>query len=98
MKPAVAAAPTVFRSVWDALEATPELAAHMRLRSDLMIQLGERIKKQGWTQAEAAARCGLTQPRINELLRGRIDRFSLDALVKIASALGLRLKVQLMAA
>lgn len=98
MKAAAAAAPTVFGSVWDALEATPELAAHMQLRSDLMIQLSERIKNQGWTQAEAAARCGLTQPRVNELLRGRIDRFSLDALVKIASALGLRLQVQLMAA
>jgi len=67
----------------------------MRLRSELMGELGERIRRQGWTQAEAAALCGLTQPRINELVRGRIDRFSMDALVKIALALGLQLRVEL---
>lgn len=88
----------VFASVWDALEDTPEVAAHMRLRSDLMIQLSELIRHQGWTQAEAASRCGLTQPRINELVRGRIDRFSIDALVKIAAALGQRLRIELAAA
>ncbi|EQD80597.1 XRE family transcriptional regulator, partial [mine drainage metagenome] len=52
----------------------------------------------GWTQKEAAARCHLTQPRINDLLRGRISRFSLDALVNIASSLGLRIHVELEAA
>ena len=56
------------------------------------------VKKDGWTQAEAAKRCGVTQPRINDLLRGRISRFSLDALVNIAAALGRKVKVRLEAA
>jgi predicted XRE-type DNA-binding protein len=42
------------------------------------------FQNSGWTQAEAAERCNLTHPRINDLLRGRISRFSLDALVNIA--------------
>ena len=52
--------------------------------------LAARVKQHGWTQAEAASRCGVTQPRINDLLRGRVSRFSLDALVNIATALGCR--------
>jgi predicted XRE-type DNA-binding protein len=56
------------------------------------------IKRNGWTQKEAAKRCGVTQPRINDLLRGRISRFSIDALVNIAAALGRKVKVQLEAA
>src|ERR1039457_6240267 len=51
-----------------------------------------------WTQAEAASRCGVTQPRINDLLRGRVSGFSLDALVNIATALGCRVRIDLDAA
>jgi predicted XRE-type DNA-binding protein len=84
-----------FANVWDAIEDTPEEAANLTLRSDLMDQIEELIKESGWTQAEAAKRCGVTQPRINDLLRGRISRFSLDALVNIASALGRKVTVSL---
>jgi predicted XRE-type DNA-binding protein len=56
------------------------------------------VKQQDWTQAEAANRCGVTQPRIDDLLRGRVSRFSLDALVNIATALGRRVRVDLEAA
>lgn len=63
-----------------------------------MDKIEEVIHGKGWTQAEAAARCGVTQPRMNDLLRGRISRFSLDALVNIATALGLRVSVKLDAA
>ena len=87
-----------FASVWDAIADTPEEAANLSLRSDLMDQITEILKQGGWTQAEAAARCGVTQPRINDLLRGRISRFSLDALVNIASALGRRVTIRLDAA
>ena len=55
-------------------------------------------QKNGWTQLEAAKHCSATQPRINELLRGRISRFSLDALVNIAAHLGQRVHVELQAA
>jgi predicted XRE-type DNA-binding protein len=84
-----------FENVWDALADTPEEAANLTLRSDLMIQIETIVKENGWTQAEAAKRCGVTQPRINDLLRGRISRFSLDALVNIASALGRKVRVSL---
>jgi predicted XRE-type DNA-binding protein len=61
-------------------------------------QITALIQKNGWTQLEAAKQCGVTQPRINELLRGRISRFSLDALVNIAASLGQRVHVELEAA
>jgi len=64
----------------------------------LMEQIIDIVKAGGWTQAEAAKRCGVTQPRINELLRGRVSRFSLDALVNIATALGRRVRVEVEAA
>jgi len=87
-----------FANVWDALCDTPAEAANLTVRSDLMIQISEIIKKNGWTQAEAAKQCGVTQPRMNDLLRGRINRFSLDALVNIATALGRKVQLRLKAA
>jgi len=84
-----------FESVWDAIADTPEEAANLSMRSDLMMQIDSIVKKNGWTQKEAAKRCGVTQPRINDLLRGRIARFSIDALVNIASALGRKVRVSL---
>jgi len=84
-----------FDSVWDAIADSPAEAANLRLRSDLMSKITVIVEKNGWTQAEAAQRCGISQPRINDLLRGRISRFSLDALVNIAAALGRRVKVTL---
>ncbi|MEI8015936.1 MAG: helix-turn-helix transcriptional regulator [Nitrospira sp.] len=53
------------------------------------------IKANDWKQTDAATHCGVTQPRINDLLRGRVSRFSLDALVNIATALGRRVHVEL---
>ena len=87
-----------FRSVWDALADSPEQAANLRARADLMRRIADLITAKGWTQVEAAERCGVSQPRINDLLNGRISRFSLDALVNIAAALGFRVKVSLRAA
>lgn len=84
-----------YESVWDALADSPEQAANLRARAELMQQISAIIKTAGWKQAEAATRCGVTQPRINDLLRGRVSRFSLDALVNIATALGWRVHVAL---
>ena len=84
-----------FASVWDAIADTPEEAANLRLRSELMDQVAALIAENGWTQVEAARRSRVTQPRVNDLLRGRISRFSLDALVNIAAALGRRVHVEL---
>jgi predicted XRE-type DNA-binding protein len=87
-----------FDSVWDALADTPEQAANLQARSELMQQIAAIIKDSGWTQVEAAARCGVTQPRMSDLLRGRVSQFSLDALVNIATALGRRVHFELEAA
>jgi predicted XRE-type DNA-binding protein len=84
-----------YASVWDALADTPAQAANLQARADLMRQIAELIEAEGWKQVEAAERCGVTQPRINGLLRGRVSRFSLDALVSIATALGRRVSVEL---
>jgi predicted XRE-type DNA-binding protein len=90
--------PVSYLSVWDAIADTPEQAANLRARAELMQKIEAIVKQQAWTQAEAANRCGVTQPRINDLLRGRVSRFSLDALVNIATALGCRVRVDLEAA
>lgn len=87
-----------YASVWDAIADTPEQAANLRARAELMQQIAAIVKESGWTQTEAAARCGVTQPRMNDLLRGRVSRFSLDALVNIATAIGRRVHVELEAA
>ncbi len=84
-----------FANVWDALADTPEEAANLTLRSDLMDEIEAIIKTNGWTQKEAAKRCGVTQPRMNDLLRGRIARVSRDARVNIAAALGRKVSVSL---
>ena len=84
-----------YASVWDAIADTPQEAENLRVRSELMDKITALIAENNWKQAEAASRCGVTQPRINDLLRGRISRFSLDALVNIAAALGRRVHVEL---
>ena len=87
-----------FDSVWDALADTPEQAANLRARAELMQKIAAIVHDHGWTQSEAARRCGVTQPRMNDLLRGRVSRFSLDALVNIATAIGCRVHLELEAA
>jgi predicted XRE-type DNA-binding protein len=63
-----------------------------------MQKIAARLKLHGWTQAEGAKRCGVTRPRVNDLLRGGVSRISLDAPVNIATALGFRVRVDLEAA
>lgn len=87
-----------YTSVWDALAESEEEAANLKVRAELMQKIASLLQDSGWTQAEAAKRCKVTQPRINDLLRGRISRFSLDALVNIAAALGQQVHVELEAA
>jgi predicted XRE-type DNA-binding protein len=84
----------VFASVWDALEDSPAEAANMRLRSELMIAIRQVVAGWGVTQAAAARRLEVAQPRLNDLLRGRINNFSLDALVVLAARAGLDVRLQ----
>lgn len=87
-----------YASVWDAIADTPEQAANLRARAELMQKIAAVVNEAGWTQAEAARRCGVTQPRMNDLLRGRVSRFSLDALVNIATAIGRKVHIEFEAA
>jgi predicted XRE-type DNA-binding protein len=82
-------------SVWDALADSPEQAANLRARAESMQPIAATVEKARWTQTEPAQRCGITQPRMNDLLRTRVSRFSLDALVNIATAIGRRVHVEL---
>lgn len=82
-----------FENIWDAIEPNPAAAAQMKLRSALMTMLRERIRAQGWTQIEAAERLGVTQPRISDLMRGKIGLFSLDTLVLLLAAAGVQLEI-----
>jgi len=88
----------IYASVWDAIADTPEQAANLRARAELMQKIAALVKETGWTQAEAARQCGVTQPRMNDLLRGRVSRFSLDALVNIATAIGRKVHIEFEAA
>ena len=78
-----------FESVWDALEDTPQEAASMRARSALMMNLTEAIRNLGMTQNEAAALFGVTQPRVSDLMRGKVNLFSLDTLIDMAATAGM---------
>lgn len=84
-----------FASVFDALADTPAEAANMKARSELLAAI--RACVQGWDlpQEAAAQRLGITRPRLNDLMRGKLGKFSLDALVNIATAAGLALEIRI---
>jgi len=84
-----------FASVWDAIEDTPEEAENMKLRSTLMIAIKSHINETGMSQAEAAKLLGVTQPRVSDLMRGKINLFSLDGLVNMATAAGLHIEMRI---
>lgn len=75
-----------FKSVWDALE--PSQSANIKLRSELMIQISEYVKKSGLTQAQAAKKLNTTQPRLNDVMKGRIDKCTVDRLVNMLDCVG----------
>jgi predicted XRE-type DNA-binding protein len=82
-----------FASVWDAIEDSAADAASMKLRAELANQIIERMKTRKLTQVKAAELIGVTQPRVSDLMRGRLDLFSLDALVDMADRVGLRTRM-----
>ncbi len=82
-----------FDNVWGAIGDTPAEAANMSMRSSLMIAIEQRVRKWNVTQAEAARRLGITQPRLNDLLRSKIANFSLDTLINLAAQAGLSMRL-----
>lgn len=83
-----------FDSVFDAIADTPAEAANMKARAELMSALNTRIRAWNLPQDSAAARLGITRPRLSDLLRGKLAKFSLDALVNLATAAGLVLEIR----
>ncbi|OGA45732.1 MAG: transcriptional regulator [Betaproteobacteria bacterium RIFCSPLOWO2_12_FULL_62_58] len=82
-----------FDSVWDAIEDTAQDAAAMRTRAELMLELREHLRKRKLSQNQAARLLNVTQPRISDLMRGKIDLFSTDMLIDMLGRLGGRVKV-----
>lgn len=82
-----------FTSVWDAIEDTPAQAENMKLRSALMMALKDHIASEGLNQGQAAKVFGVTQPRVSDLMRGKIDLFGLDTLVNMLAAAGLHVDI-----
>ncbi len=70
-----------------------EKAEHLLVRADLMIRLEKELGSRGLKQAEAAKLLGITQPRVSDLLRGRVELFSADALIDMLARLGIRVRV-----
>ncbi|HYR05317.1 MAG TPA: XRE family transcriptional regulator [Gallionella sp.] len=83
-----------FESVWDALEQSSQASASMQVRATLMIEVQRYVNAGGLTQHQAAKRLGVTQPRLNDLLRGKIDKFSVDSLVNMLARAGKRVSIK----
>jgi predicted XRE-type DNA-binding protein len=84
-----------FKSVWDAIENTPGEAANMKARAELMRAITGHIRDSGLTQTEAAKTLNVTQPRISDLMRGRVDAFSIDTLLNMLAAAEIQVEISL---
>lgn len=87
-----------YASVWDAIEDTSVEAENMKLRSELVMALKNHITRTEISQAEAAKLFGVTQPRVSDLMRGKINLFSIDTLVNMASTAGLHIEMRVLEA
>jgi len=83
-----------FKSVWDAIEDDPAQAANMKHRSALMMAISEHVKAKGLNQTEAAKLFAVSQPRISDLMRGKIGMFSIDTLVAMLAAAGIGIDIR----
>jgi predicted XRE-type DNA-binding protein len=84
-----------FASVWDAIEDSPAAAENMKLRASLMMALKDHIARHKLTQAQAAKLFGVTQPRVSDLMRGKINLFAIDTLVNMAATAGLQIDLRI---
>jgi predicted XRE-type DNA-binding protein len=83
-----------FASVWDAIEGTPEETENMKLRAALMMALKDHIVRADLSQAQAAKLFRVTQPRVSDLMRGKINLFAIDTLVNMAAAAGMHVEMR----
>ena len=83
------------RNVFRDLGFDLEESEHLKIRADLMIQVQKRIAARGYKQTDVAKILGITQPRVSDLLRGRIDLFSTDTLIDMLAHLGVSVRLVL---
>lgn len=83
-----------YDNVFEALEDDVSAAGNLKLRGRLMTEIRRFIDEQGFTQTQAARELGITQPRLSDLMRGQINRFSLDALVNMAVTSGAEVVIE----
>lgn len=81
-----------YDNIFDAVTDNKEEANELQTRADLMIVIRDIVTDNGWKQGEVAERIGLTQPRVSDLLNGKIEKFSIDLLVTCLFRLGFRFK------
>jgi predicted XRE-type DNA-binding protein len=79
-------------NIFEDLGFASEEAANLRIRSDLMIELRKLIEARGLTQTAAASFFGVSQPRISDLINGKIERFSVDTLIAMLGRAGVDIK------
>ncbi|MEH6503753.1 MAG: XRE family transcriptional regulator [Cycloclasticus sp.] len=87
-----------YKSAFDAISDTPEEALNLKIRADLMTRIDAMIAERGWSQKEAAKQLKVTQPRIPDLLRGHVSKFSIDMLVNMLASIGGRVELKGIAA
>ena len=80
-------------NIFEDLGFNREEAEHLRIRSTLMVIVSELIKTRGLTQTQAAKLFGVSQPRISDLVRGKIGLFSIDTLVDMLASGGVRVEI-----
>jgi predicted XRE-type DNA-binding protein len=78
----------VFDSIWDAIEDDPIAARALERRANLMILIRQKIEKGKWSQPEVAKMLGVTRPRVSDLMRGQLSKFSLDTLLTFVERMG----------
>ncbi len=86
---------TEYNNVWDAIEANSVQTANLKLRSQLMIEISNYVKQASLTQAEAAKRLGTTQPRLNDVLKGKIEKCTVDRLINMLVAIGCKVSMNI---
>jgi len=83
-----------YSSAFDALEGDPVVAKNLKVRSGLIMVLEQEIKTRGLTQKAAALLLGVSQPRVSDLMKGKIDKFSIDVLINMLAALGMDVTIK----
>ena len=84
-----------YTSVWDAIESDPVERANLKLRSQLMTEVSRYVKDTGLTQTLAAKKLGTTQPRLNDVLKGKIEKCTVDRLVNMLTAVGFEVNLDI---